>query len=105
MSRVRAVRLSVYLGNADLHRHRALSSEIVHRAHRAGLSGASTMQGILGYGRSAAIHTTPRWGFTDRTPVTVHIIDTAEEIDEFLPQLRDIAGDCLIVRDEVELLG
>ena len=105
MSRVRAVRLSVYLGNADLHRHRALSGEILHRAHRAGLSGASSLQGILGYGRSAAIHTTPRWGFTDRTPITVHIVDTPEKIQEFLPQLRDLAEDCLIVRDEVELLG
>lgn len=100
----RSCRLSIYVGNADTHKHRALSGEILHRAHRAGLAGGSTLQGIEGYGHSSTIHTTPHWGWTNRTPITVHLIDTPDKIRAFLPQLADLADRCLIVCDEVDVL-
>lgn len=100
----RACRLSIYVGNADTHRHRALSGEILHRAHRAGLSGATTLQGIQGFGHHGTVHAAPRWGLVDRSPITVHIIDRPERIRAFLPQLDDLADRCLIVCAEVRLL-
>lgn len=101
----RACRLSIYLGNADTHQHRALSGEILHRAHKAGLAGATTLQGVEGYGHSSTIHMSPRWSLRDRTPVTVHLIYTPEGIQAFLPQLDDLADQCLIVCDEVQVLS
>lgn len=100
----RACRLSIYLGNADIEHHRPLSGQILHRAHRAGLRGATTLHGIEGYGHSGKIHDTPRWTVVDRAPITVHIIDTPERIRAFLPQLDDLAGHCLIVCDEVQVM-
>lgn len=97
-------RLSIYFGNADIHQHKALSAEILQRAHHASLAGATTLQGVEGYGHSSAIHTTPRWSLRDRTPVTVHLIDTAARIRSFLPQLDDLADQCLVVCDDVEVL-
>ena len=99
----RACRLSIYLGNADIVHHKALSGEILHSAHRAGLRGATTLQGIEGYGHSHKIHETPKWGLRDRTPVTVYIIDTPDRIRAFLPQLDAFAGTCLIVCDAVQV--
>ena len=104
-SQVLACRMTIYLGNADIHQHKALSGEIVHRAHRAGLLGATTLQGIEGYGHSTKIHTIAKWALVDRTPITVHIIDTPARIRAFLPQLDDLAGRCLIVCDEVDLIA
>lgn len=104
MSTRRATRLSIYVGNADTFRHHTVSAEIQHRAHRAGLAGATTLQGVQGFGHSHTIHATPRWSLTDRTPITVHIVDTPERINAFLPQLADLADRCLIVRDEVDVL-
>lgn len=100
----KACRLSIYLGNADTHHHRALSGEVLHRAHRAGLAGATSLQGIEGYGHSSTIHSTPRWGVLSRTPITVHLIDSPARIAAFLPQLDDLADECLIVCDEVDVL-
>jgi len=99
----RACRLSIYLGNADIRRHKALSAEILHLAHRAGLRGASTLQGIQGYGHSHKIHDTPKWSVLDRTPITVHLIDTPDRIQAFLSRLGDLADSCLIVCDEVDV--
>jgi PII-like signaling protein len=99
-----ACRLSIYFGNADTHHHRAVSGEILNRAHRAGLAGVTTLQGLVGFGHTGTLHTRRRWGLTDRTPVTVHIVDTPERIRAFLPQLDDLADQCLIVCDRVDVL-
>lgn len=101
----RACRLSIYFGNSDTHEHRALSGQILRRAHRAGLAGATTLQGVEGYGHSSTIHRTPRWGLRDRSPVTVHIVDAPAAIARFLPMLEDLADQCLIVVDEVDVMG
>jgi uncharacterized protein len=98
-----AYRLSVYFGNADRHRRRLVATEILHRAHHAGLAGATTMQGVAGYGHSAKVHTTPTWRLVDRTPVTVHLIDAPDRIQRFVEQLTDLSDDCLMVCDRVRV--
>lgn len=97
-------RLSIYLGNAHVVHHKNVGSEIVLLAHRSGLRGVTTLHGTEGFGHSAKTHDQPRWRIVDRSPVTVHIVDSGARIDAFLPQLADLAGDCLIVRDEVTVL-
>lgn len=53
-----ALRLTVLIGEDDTWRHKPLYTEIVHRAHSAGLAGATVLRGIEGYGRPRAY--TPR---------------------------------------------
>jgi hypothetical protein len=43
-----ALRLTVYVGEDDRWHHRPVYTEIVHRAHAAGLAGASVFRGIEG---------------------------------------------------------
>ena len=46
----RARRLTIYVGETDQWHHRPLFVEIVHRAHAAGLAGATAIRGFEGYG-------------------------------------------------------
>src|SRR4051812_45780053 len=48
-----AVRLTVFVGEDDTWHRKPLYTEIVHRAHAAGLAGASVLRGIEGYGASS----------------------------------------------------
>jgi PII-like signaling protein len=99
-----ALRLTVLLGEADQVHRRPAYAEVVHRAHQAGLAGASVFRGIEGYGRSSRIHTARLLSLSEDLPVAVVIVDTAERVRAFLPELADIAADKLVLLDEVEVV-
>jgi len=97
-------RLTIFVGEADHHGHTPLATEIVQRAHRAGLAGASVFRGIEGYGASNHIHTTRILSLSDDLPIAVIIIDTDERIQAFLPELDELITEGLVIIDDVEVL-
>jgi PII-like signaling protein len=100
-----ARRLTVFLGEDDTWHHKPLYTEIVHRAHRAGLAGASVVRGIEGYGGSSPrVHTSRLLSLSEDLPVVVIIIDTPEKIDAFLPEVEEVLGEGLAVVEDVEVV-
>jgi PII-like signaling protein len=99
-----ALRLTVLIGEADQFHHRPLYSEIVHRAHQAGLAGASVFRGIEGYGRSSRIHTTRLLSLSEDLPIAIVIVDTADAVHAFLPQLDELVTQGMVLLDEVEVV-
>ncbi len=99
-----ALQLTIFIGEDDLWHHRPLYHEIVHRAHEAGLAGASVIRGIEGYGASSRIHTTRILSLSEDLPLAVVIVDAGEKIRAFLPQLDELIGEGLVILDEVEVI-
>lgn len=99
-----AVRLTVFVGEDDTWHHRPLYHEIVHRAHAAGLAGASVLRGIEGYGASSRIHTTRLLSLSEDLPVAVIIVDREERIRAFLPHLDDLVTEGLVIIEPVEVI-
>ncbi|WP_034266993.1 DUF190 domain-containing protein [Actinospica robiniae] len=99
-----ARRLTIFIGESDQYRHHPLYTEIVHRAHRAGLAGATVLRGIEGYGASSHIHTTRLLSLSEDLPIAIVIVDAAERIDAFLPQLDELVEEGLVILDDVEVI-
>ncbi len=99
-----AVRLTVFVGEDDQWHHRPLYHEIVHRAHKAGLAGASVLRGVEGYGASSRIHTTRLLSLSEDLPIAVIIVDQEDRIRDFLPQLHELVTEGLVILDPVEVI-
>jgi hypothetical protein len=100
-----ALRLTVLVGENDTWRHKPLFAEIVHRAHTAGLAGASVFRGIEGFGASSAIHTVRLLSLSEDLPVAVVVVDREERIRAFLPQLGELVTGGLVTLDACEVVG
>jgi len=99
-----ALRLTVLIGEGDTVNHRPLYAEIVHRAHAAGLAGASVFRGIEGFGASSRVHTTRLLSLGEDLPVVVIVVDTEERVRAFLPQLDGLVTGGLVTLEPCEIV-
>ncbi|NUW33897.1 DUF190 domain-containing protein [Nonomuraea sp. SMC257] len=99
-----ALRLTIFIGESDTWRHKPLYVEIVHRAHRSGLAGASVIRGIEGYGASSRIHTARILSLAEETPVEIILVDSEEAIRAFLPELDDLISEGVVIVEPVEAI-
>jgi PII-like signaling protein len=99
-----ALRLTIFVEENDQWHHRPLYCEIVHRAHKAGLAGASVFRGIEGFGASSHIHTARLLSLAEDLPVAIVIVDAEDRIRAFLPQLDELVDEGLVMLDPVEVV-
>lgn len=97
-------RLTIFVGESDRHGHTPLATEIVQRAHTAGLAGASVFRGVEGYGASNHIHTTRILSLSDDLPMAIVIVDADERIRALLDDLDDLITEGLVIIDDVEVV-
>jgi PII-like signaling protein len=99
----RARRLMIFIDENDTWHHRPLYAEIVHRAHAAGLGGATGFRAIEGFDASTQIHTSRLLSLSQQLPVAI-IIDAAEAIEAPLLQLDELVTEGLLTVDDGEVV-
>jgi len=99
-----ATRLTILIGESDQWHHRPLYTEIVHRAHAAGLGGASVLRGVEGFGKSSRIHTSRLVSLSEDLPVLILIVSSPEKIRAFLPEVEALVSEGLVMIDDVEVI-
>jgi PII-like signaling protein len=99
-----ALRLIVLVGESDHWQGKPLYSEIVHRAHAAGLAGATVLRGIEGFGRSNHVHTTRILSLSEDLPVAIIIVDLEERVRPFLDELDGLVTEGMVTIEPVEVV-
>ncbi len=101
-------RIRIYISSTDKFKYSPLYEVLVYMAKRQGISGATVVRGVMGYGSSSEIHSTKFWELTEKLPMVVEIADTSDKIDKFLdiitPILEKLRYGCLVTREEINLV-
>lgn len=100
--------LKIYTGESDRVKGRPLYEEIVYQARKAGLAGATAVKGLLSFGASHSIHTMKILALSSDLPVVIEIVDSRENIENFLPLLNQLMDESrkggLVTLQPVEVL-
>ena len=99
-----AKRLTIFIGEQDHVGRHSLATEIVQRAHAAGIAGATVFRGVEGYGKSNHIHTTRILSLSDDLPLCIVIVDGAAAVEAFADQLHELVEGGLVIVEDVEVL-
>jgi len=100
--------LRIFISSTDQVNHQQLYEYLVFKAKKEGLSGATVLKGIMGYGASSVIHSYKFWEVVDKVPVVVEFIDDMEKIKEFYKHigntLETMKNGCLVTLEETNVM-
>jgi PII-like signaling protein len=91
-----AKKVTIYVGEHHQYRGQSLYSAILDFLFYHGISGASVIRGIAGFGADHHLHTTRIETLSADLPVKIEFIEAGEKIEQVLPKLRELAGTGLI---------
>lgn len=102
---VDATMLRVFVGEEDRAGDVPLFEAIVQRALERKLAGATVYRGLLGYGARKHMHTAKILRLSEDLPVVVEIVDRAERIEAFLPELDGLIAEGLVTLEKVRMVA
>lgn len=100
---LQAIRVTVYINEADQWEGKPLYLEILRTLHDQGLAGATVLQAIAGFTGRGGTQTSAASESGGKPPLVIQFVDTAAHVAQAMPVLRQMVGSRLIVRDTVEL--
>jgi uncharacterized protein len=101
---VEAVLLRVFVGTDDRHGEWALYEAVVERAREMKLAGATVLPGPEGFGQSRHVRSELSVDAGPRQPMVVEIVDSADQIDRFLPILDTMVASGLVTIEKVRAI-
>lgn len=99
-----SVLLRIFIGESDRHDSRPLHEAIVLKARERHLAGATVLRGAMGFGKSSRLHTSKILRLSGDLPVVIEIVDSADKINAFLPELEGMMGGGMVTLENVRVL-
>jgi uncharacterized protein len=104
MESTAATKLTVYIGDSDRHGRKPLHLAIIELLHAEGISGATVLHGIEGYGSHRQIHTARILDLSGDLPEVIVAVDRPEKIEAVLPKLDEIIEEGLVTTEEARVV-
>ena len=96
--------LRIFVGESDRHDGKPLYEWLLLEAREAGLAGATVLRGIAGFGAHSRLHTAKILRLSEDLPIVIEIVDAAEKIEAFLPDLDRMVTDGLVTLEKAEVI-
>jgi len=91
-----AKKVTIYVGEDHQYHGQSLYSAILDFLFYRGISGASVVRGIAGFGADHHMHTTRIERLTENLPIKIEFVESPEKVEELLPKLHQMTGTGLI---------
>ncbi len=79
-----------------MHHGVPISSSILDFLYFRGVSGATVLKGVAGFGADHRLRNSSIVGISDHLPLKIEFIETREKVDELLGKLEEMAGPAMI---------
>jgi PII-like signaling protein len=99
----KAVKVSIYLSEGSKHHGIPTYSSIIDFLFYRGISGATVLKGIAGFGADHHMHSASIVEISDNLPLKIEFIESREKVDELLAKLEELAGTGMIEIQETNV--
>ena len=96
--------MRIHIGESDRWHGKALYEAIVELLRREKFSGATVLRGVGGYGGSSIYHTDKVLRLSQDLPIVIELVESAERIEQILPQLDEMIGGGLVTLEKVRVI-
>lgn len=103
LSAGKAVKVSIYLSEGSTYHGAATYSSILDFLFFRGVSGATVLKGIAGFGADHHLHSSNLVDLSDRLPLKIEFVETREKLDEIIGKLEEMAGSGMIEVQETTI--
>jgi uncharacterized protein len=100
----KALKVSIYIADGETYHGAARSSTLLDFLFYRGVSGATVLKGVAGFGADHHMHTASVVAVSDRLPIKVEFIETPSKVEELLPKLRELCGTGMIEVQETPVV-
>lgn len=99
----KALKVSIYLSEGSTHHGVSTYSSILDFLFYRGVSGATVLKGVAGFGADHHIHSSSFVEISDHLPIKIEFIESREKVEELLGKLKDLAGSGMIEIQETTI--
>lgn len=103
LSAGKAVKVSIYLSEGSSHHGMSTYSSVLDFLFFRGVSGATVLKGIAGFGADHHIHTSSSVEIAEKLPLKIEFIETQEKVNELLGKLEELVGSGMIELQETTI--
>lgn len=103
LSAGKAMKVSIYLSEGSKHHGVPTHSSILDFLFYRGVSGATVLKGIAGFGADHHMHSAGVVEISDHLPLKIEFIESKEKVNELLGKLEELAGSGMIEIQETTL--
>ena len=98
-----AVRVSVYINEADKWNRRPLHLEVLRMLYEQGLAGGTVLRAVAGFTGKGGVQTTSLVDAGGKLPLVIQFIDTPEQVERVMLRLKQMVGQRMITREPVTI--
>jgi len=92
----KALKVSIYVSEGSKHHGVPVYSSILDFLFYRGVSGATVLKGVAGFGADRHMHSASIVEISDHMPLKIEFIETPEKVNEILGKLEELAGTGII---------